>query len=264
MSKMTDGKMKKMKLIYSIEDKRQEKANDMGIFFIHGATGSNQVWKKQIDGLSSLIKVVALNLPGHLGSEGPEIPTIETYIAALDKIIRQLQLNKVILAGHSMGGAIILSYYLQYPHKVDALILIGTGARLRVMPMILKSIQTNYTEYIKWSSQFAFHKSTLKNNRDLVKELERNMMQILPQIAYSDFKICDEFDIMERLNEIKVPTLIIVGENDQLTPIKYSKYMHDRIENSELHIIGNAVHMVMLERGEQVNHFIWNFLERIA
>ncbi|MFX1299129.1 MAG: alpha/beta fold hydrolase [Promethearchaeota archaeon] len=251
------------KLIYIVEDNRTDKVKNEGIIFVHGAVGCIQVWKNQIKEISTVIKVIVVNLPGHFGSECPETPIMETYIAAIDKILEDLRLNKVILAGQSMGGAIILSYYLQYPQKVDGLILIGTGARLRVMPTIFELIQSNFQYYIDWSRNFAFHKNTFKTNKELIEEVKKNMAQISPQIAYYDYKICDEFDVMDRIGEIKVPTLIIVGDDDKLTPIKYSKYMHDRIEKSKMHIIKDTGHLVMLEKSEEVNRYIKDFLHRI-
>jgi pimeloyl-ACP methyl ester carboxylesterase len=248
---------------YSVTDTRAEKTKNCGIIFIHGATGCGECWKFQKEGLSDFIKVITVNLPGHFCAEASERPVIDTYVTAVEKTLKNLELEKVILAGHSMGGAVVLSYYLKHPEKVDALILIGTGARLRVMPAIFTSIQSAYKEYVEYSGRLVFHKNTFKTKKELVEEVKGNMRQIAPHIAYSDYKICDEFDIMERLGDIKVPTLILVGDNDKLTPVKYSEYMRDRIKNSKLYIIENAGHMVMLEQGEQVNTLIKNFLERI-
>ncbi len=248
---------------YSVFDNRAEKTENWGIIFIHGATGCGECWKFQKEGLSDVIKVITVNLPGHFCAEASESPVIDTYVVAVEEVLKNLKLEKVVLVGHSMGGAVVLSYYLKHPEKVDALVLIGTGARLRVMPAIFTSIQSAYKEYVEYSGRLVFHKNTLKTKKDLVEELKANMRQIAPHIAYCDYKICDEFDIMDHLGEISVPTLILVGDSDKLTPIKYSKYMKDHIENSELHIIENAGHMVMLEQGDQVNALIRNFLERI-
>jgi len=254
-------KMKQIK--YSLDDNRVDKTKNEAIIFIHGAASCNQIWKNQIKGLSSQIKVIAVNLPSHFGSEGPESPIMETYVSAINNLIDSLKLEKVILAGHSMGGAVVLSYYLQYPQKVDGLILIGTGARLKVMPIILDLTQNNYSQFIEMSSEFAFHRKTIKNNKAIIEEVKKNMVQISSKIAYSDFKICNEFDVMDRLGEIQAPTLILVGDSDQLTPVKYSKYMHDHIQKSELYIIEDAGHMVMLEKGEQINKYIKEFIKKI-
>jgi len=242
-------------------DNRADKKINVGVIFIHGAAGCSQVWKNQLRGLPT--KVIAVNLPCHFSSEGPESPSMETYVESIYELITKLELDKVILGGHSMGGAIALSYYLRYPSKVHGLILIGTGARLRVLPVILDLTQKNYTQFIKMMDNAGFHKETCKNNKELVKEVAKNMAQIAPHIAFCDFSICNQFDIMERLGEISVPTLIICGDDDKLTPLKYSKYLQEYIKDSTLHIVKEAGHLVMLEKGEEVNTLIKSFIKEI-
>ena len=78
------------------------------------------------------------------------------------------------------------------------------------------------------------------------------MMQVAPQIIHDDFAACDAFDVMERLDEIHCPTLVICGTEDRMTPPKYSKYLVDGIANAELELIAGAGHMVMLEKPEPV------------
>ncbi len=248
---------------YIIADRRLDKTENIGLIFIHGAGGCSHFWNEQLEGLSSKIKVIAINLPGHLEAECSDLPSMASYVVFIDELISELNLETVILAGHSMGGAVVMSYYLQNPEKIHGLILIGTGARLRVLPMILNTIKTNYPEYIKFSRNFAFHKSSIKECEEIISEIEKYMGEISPKIAHQDFTICNEFDIIEQLPKIKVPTLIIVGDADQLTPVKYSTYMHKAIENSEIYVIKDAGHMVMLEKSQEVNEIILNFLNRI-
>ena len=234
--------------------------NKAVIIFVHGATGSNLTWQYQKEGLSDKFKVIPVDLPGHLDSNCPEVTDLELYVTFLNNIFEELNLKKVILAGHSMGGAVVLSYYLRYPDKVQGLILLGTGARLRVLPVILELTKNNFSQYIKMMKNTSFHKKTIKNNPDLIKEVEKNMAKIPPHIAYCDFTICDEFDVMNKLGEIKVPTLIICGSDDKLTPLKYSNYMAHNISNSNFQIIDNAGHMVMLEQPKEVNKAIEDFI----
>jgi len=109
----------------------------------------------------------------------------------------------------------------------------------------------------------AFHKNTIRNQRKLIKEVNRDMAKTLPGIGYSDFSMCNTFDVMNQLETIKAPTLIICGEDDKLTPVKYSTYLNEHISSSSLQVIGNAGHMVMLEQGTEVNKKILEFLNKI-
>jgi len=233
------------------------------IILVHGSMGCNQAWKQQIQGLSPKARVVAVDLPGHFGTTCSERPTIETYVRFLDNVINDLKVEKVILGGHSLGGAVVLSYYLAHPEKVQGLILVGTGARLRVMPAILDLTKKNDPGLIKMMETVAFHKNTIRNQRKLIEEVNRDMAKTLPGIGYSDFSMCNTFDVMNQLETIKAPTLIICGEDDKLTPVKYSTYLNEHISSSSLQVIGNAGHMVMLEQGTEVNKKILEFLNKI-
>ncbi len=81
-------------------------------------------------------------------------------------------------------------------------------------------------------------------------------------MLYRDLAACNAFDIMTRIHEIQLPTLIICGTEDRLTPVKYSQYLHDKIVSSTLHIIPDAGHYVMREQPEAVNHVIEDWIDK--
>jgi pimeloyl-ACP methyl ester carboxylesterase len=83
---------------------------------------------------------------------------------------------------------------------------------------------------------------------------------ISASVTYSDFFICDKFDVLEKIELISVPCLIIVGRQDKLTPIKYSEFSHNKITQSDLQIIEDAGHMVMIEKPKEVNEAIRKFI----
>ena len=245
---------------YEVVDNRLDTERNLGIIFVHGSGGTHEVWKKQMNNIAA--KVVVVNLPGHLEAHSAEMPDMETYVSAINKLLDNLKFDKVFLAGHSMGGAVALSYYLKHSDKVNGLILIGTGARLRVLPAILELSKTSLSEMIKFTGKIAYHKESVLKNSQLIEDHRKEILQNAPQIVHNDYMICNNFDIMDKLEEIKVPTLIICGDDDKMTPVKYSKYMHDHINSSEMHIVEKAGHMVMLEQADIVNKLINEFLAR--
>ena len=89
-----------------------------------------------------------------------------------------------------------------------------------------------------------------------------NCSPAAPEVTYQDFKICDEFDVIDKINSINVPCLIICGNEDRLTPPKYSQFFHEKIKNSELILIDKASHLVMLEKAEEVNQAIKEFIKK--
>ena len=137
----------------------------------------------------------------------------------------------MILAGHSLGGAVIQDYFFKYPNDLTALILIGTGCRLRVLPSILETVKNNFQAFID----------------GLEENLKKEYLKTAPNVIYDDFRICDGFDTIDKTALINTPCLILVGKEDVMTPLKYYEFFHKKINNSELVIIENAGHLAMLE-----------------
>ena len=240
------------KIFYVIKDSGKSKA----IIFIHGSGGSSNTWKNQLN-LDIDYDIVALDLPSHNKSDNFSELSLSLYVDVVHQLIKSLNYESVILCGHSLGGAIVQQYYFTYPKEVSGLILCGTGGRLRVAPFILNLLKNNYRDYLNSLPAGAFYRTTSKETIDLhIQETAK----ISAEVTYRDFKICDNFDVLSKLDTIEVPCLIIVGKQDQSTPVKYSEFSHNKIKNSELHIINKAGHMVMLEKLDEVNQAIENFI----
>jgi pimeloyl-ACP methyl ester carboxylesterase len=242
------------KIFYRIREFDKNKA----LIFIHGSGGNSNTWKNQLD-LDVDYDLVALDLPSHDKSDNFSDITLNLYIDVVHQLIDFLGYKKVVLCGHSLGGAIIQQYYFTYPNEVSGLILCGTGGKLRVAPFILDSLKNNYNKFLENLPAGAFYRSTPKELIDLyVKETSR----VGAEVTHTDFKICDKFDVLEKLNSIDIPCLVVVGKQDQLTPVRYSEYFHDKIKNSELSIINKAGHMVMVEKPLEFNLAIKDFISK--
>jgi len=243
---------KEKKIFYWIKETESKNV----IIFIHGSGGSSYTWKNQFD-LEVNYDLIAIDLPSHDKSDNFSDLSLDLYVDVVHQLIKSLNYKTVILCGHSLGGAIVQQYYFTYPKEVSGLILFNTGARLRVAPFILNSLKNNYQEYLDSLPAGAFYETTPK---ETIKLYLQETSKISAEVTYKDFKICDGFDVLNKLSTIEVPCLIIVGEQDQLTPVKYSEFFRKKIKNSELHIINKAGHMVMLEKPNEVNQAIENFI----
>ena len=91
----------------------------------------------------------------------------------------------------------------------------------------------------------------------------QRLQEVDPGILYGDFNACDGFDVSARVTEITLPTLLICGQQDKMTPAKYSERLHEQLCNSELHLIADAGHMVMLEQPIEVTQLFSHFLDKI-
>ena len=183
---------------------------------------------------------------------------MDLYVDVVKKLVDSLKPERLILGGHSMGGVIIQEYFYRYPNDVSALILCSTGGRMRVSQFIFNSIKPDYQKYLDYLRSGSFYRKTPKK---IIDESILETSQIDPEVTYNDFKICDVFDTLEKTESIDVPCLIICGKSDQMTPVKYSQFFHEKIINSKLCIIKKAGHNVMLEKPKDVNPAIESFIE---
>jgi pimeloyl-ACP methyl ester carboxylesterase len=201
--------------------------------------------------------VHTLDLPGHGRSKGPGRDTIEGYAEAVAAFLRVVGIEQAVVAGHSMGGAIAMRLALDYADRVAALVLVATGARLRVASTILEGIGSDFEGTVQLITRFAWS----SEGRPSLIELGRQaLLEAGPDVLLGDFIACDRFDVMARLGEIEAPTLVIAGSADRLTPLKYARFLNEHLPDARVAIIEDAGHMVMLERPAEAAQAVQEFL----
>ena len=228
---------------------------DTPVLYTHGAGNSHHSWVNQLSANIEGYVQIALDLPGHGVSEGPGFKSIDDYTDFIKSFVDALGISNFVIVGNSMGGAISQTFALKYQNYLKGMILIGTGAKLRVKKEILEGALRGESYANKAYSNITDY--------ELVKEAEKDFYKTSPQVRHDDFYACDNFDVMDKISKIDVPTLIICGKDDELTPVKYSEYLHSKIENSELKIIPEAGHMVMWEKPKEVNEAITKFVTNL-
>ena len=234
---------------------------DPSLLFIHGAGGNGEIWEEQVGFFKGKHSVFRIDLPGHGGSDSPGEDRISAYAAWVRRSAEKVFAKKpFVLVGHSMGGAIVLELALTPPEGLKGIVLVGTGAKLAVTHAIFQMLSENPELFFESISQFSFSSAAPVALREQFVRVTRRCP---PPVIFNDFKACDHFDIRNRLPEIKLPTLVLCGEEDQLTPVKYSRYLHENIAASRLVLIPNSGHMVMVEQPDLFNQSITFFLDTL-
>jgi len=220
------------------------------VILLHGAGGNHLYWPPQVRRMPGG-RILALDLPGHGKSDGSGRQSIADYADEVDGFIRSIGLNTVVLAGHSMGGAIAIELAGRRPDRILGLCLISTGARLRVSPEILAgtddpaAFSTTVTRIVELS--FAADASPR------LKQLAaQRMRETRSSVLHGDFLACNAFDATMRVAGFSMPTLILCGEQDRMTPPHYSQWLRSHIAGSRLELVPRAGHMVMLEQPDGV------------
>ena len=226
----------------------------MKLVFLHGAGCSSLSFYYQLRHFRS---AKAIDLPGH--PDGKPCDTVDGYLEWVRGFIRARRYKNVVLCGHSMGGAIAMRYALKYPEELRGLILLGTGARLRVHPHYLQRCRDTGEDKTPWLEQHLDYYQDV--NDEVYPVLRQRAVEVGPEVELNDLMACDNFDMMDSVNKIKLPTRVICGSDDVMTPVKYSEYLTNNIEDATQAIIPGGSHFAHMEKYQKVNEEIEDFLE---
>jgi pimeloyl-ACP methyl ester carboxylesterase len=229
--------------------------------FVHGAGGDWSYWHQQRNYFSSAYNLFFMELPGHGGARGETTQDIQGCARWIKAALAELKVVKPVVIGHSMGGAITMELALRNPDLPRALVLVSTGARLRVLPDILGSITKDFRQAVAMICKLSFAPDV---PHEMLKTAVQEMLKNDPKVLFGDFTACQRFDFMEEVQAIMVPTLVVCGDQDLLTPIKYSHYLADKIDGSSLVIIEGAGHLPMMERPQEFNKAVEAFLNSLG
>lgn len=226
--------------------------------FVHGSGACADIWRYQT---AYFPNSHAVNLPGH--PQGQALKSVDECVEWLRKYLKGRGRKDVVLAGHSFGGAIALMCALQYPQELKGIIIIGSGARLRVHSVFLTTCEQAIAGHPrKWHEMIEeWYRRTPADYRMNIIERQKD---VGPAVMLNDFLACDKFDIMDRIHEIELPVLVVCGESDFMTPVKYANYLGARIADSRVVIVPGAGHSVFAEKPEVVNEVIQDFVSVIS
>lgn len=257
------------------------------ITFIHGAFASHKWWKLQAEEFSKSYRVLTFDLRGH-GSSSPlsHKASLEEFVEDLHTLHRHLGVEKTALVGWSLGGMVAMKYAVTHPDVVRALILISTRMRRRrfyrvratvtslvarlstmlefaqlIEPMQLREVPDYCEEFRRALRNGVSREVPL----EYLEEIVRDFMQSSARESYGLIvKGIGSFDLSHELNRIKAPTLILVGDMDDRTPVKFSHEIHSRIVGSRLKVIRGGSHYMIVEQPRLVNLEIEGFLRELG
>ncbi|WP_248896778.1 alpha/beta fold hydrolase [Haloplanus halobius] len=242
--------------------RRHQGGDAAPILFVHGSGGSHAVWKSQAR-LATDRPVVALDLSGHGESDDIDAaPGYETLSAHVDDVVAVArETGARVLCGNSLGGAVVLMLLLERDVTLDlsGAVLAGTGARLAVLDDLLRWLRTDFERAVEFlhGSDRLFH-----DPDEQLVAVSREALQAAGQpVTRRDFQTCHRFDVRDRLGDIDVPVLAVVGEHDALTPPWYHESLAESIPGAEWTTIDGAAHLAMLEQPDAFNDAVTTFLD---
>jgi pimeloyl-ACP methyl ester carboxylesterase len=230
------------------------------MMFIHGSAASHLVWGLQLRALGAIAHAVAIDLPGHGRSDPPGRKTVDDYCDVVLNLLDALQFDRAVIVGHSLGGAMAQMLALAHPDRVAGLGLVGTGARLRVLPAILDGVLNDFDNIAELVVDYSYAPGL---DTSLRARALAEFRACPAQVTHGDFSACNQFDIIARVSEIRAPTLVVVGKDDHLTPVKYAEFLASKIPGARLVIVEGAGHSVMIEQADAVNRALIDFVSNL-
>lgn len=237
---------------------RYERGRAPTLVCIHASSLNHHAYDRLLDALPDRDRY-AIDLPGRAGTDGPPLRTVKEMERFLTDFLESEVEGDYVLVGHSIGGGVAIEHALTSSRgRLKGIVLLATGARLRVHPMILQLFeQAPKPGTLPPVPPGLYEKNA---DADLIAEASKHRELTPFETAGTDWRAADRFDRLHDLDDIQVPALIIVGTNDAFTPPKYAEYLAANIAQNELHVIEGAGHMLVMERVPEVARWIDGFL----
>ena len=240
----------------------------MPVAFIHGFPHNRTLWAPQVSALVDRARCIALDLRG-FGESSKNGPfTIDQFADDVAMLLRMLGIERTVVAGLSMGGYIALAFWRRHRAMVRALVLADTKAgadseEARAKRLSLIDLARSRGSEAVADGQIVgmIGKSTREKRPALIDDVHR-MLASAPVEGISGAleAMIGRIDSTPTLPTIDVPTLVVVGAEDVLTPVSEAEILHDAIRGSRLEVIEQAGHVSNLERPAAFNHVLSEFL----
>ncbi len=243
------------------------------VVFIHGFPFSHLMWEPQMKALPNNIRAITYDVRGHGESDVADgIYTIEFFVDDFIALLDHLCIERAVVCGLSMGGYVALRAIERHPERFLALVLCDTRSEADPnegkvkRSASIKAVKTDgVAAFADGFVKAVFAESTFKRNPAAVEGIKDLIKANSPiGICGTLLALAARTDTTAALSAIKVPTLILVGAEDKLTPPSASESLRDRITRSELHVVPGAAHMSNIENPDEFNRHLISFLKTVT
>jgi pimeloyl-ACP methyl ester carboxylesterase len=235
------------------------------LLLLHGAGSNGHAWHYQYEQLGHRHSPIAPDLPGHGRSSGVEgLRTVADYAAFTLAFLDALKLDSIVVAGHSMGGAIAMELALRNPNKVKALVLIATAAKFDIPQ---ERVETWRAVTMGRASQpfnnDGYSPKTISTKPEIIREGWGEQIQTDPRVRWGDLVACSQVDLRDRISRLEKPSLILAGADDTITPPAGAESLKSKIKGAQLEVVPDSGHRLTTERPDVVSAAIEKFLDEL-
>ncbi|MFI5684432.1 alpha/beta fold hydrolase [Streptomyces sp. NPDC051636] len=250
-------------------DKGPEVPHGVPLVLVHGHPFDHTMWTPQLEALCATRRVIAPDLRGYGASPVvPGITPLPRFARDIAELLDELKVESFVLAGLSMGGQIVMDCYRQFPGRVRGLVLAdtfpaaetpeGKRARAAMADRLLREGMSGYADEVLEQMVAPYAAPEVKSH------VHRMMTDTPPEGAAAALRgRAERPDYRDLLTRVAVPALVVVGADDTFTPVSDAEAMHAALPDSTLRVIEKAAHMPNLERPEEFNRVLVEFLARV-
>ncbi len=237
--------------------------NNPYFLLLHGAGMDASVWQMQTRYLANRdINILAIDLPGHGLSEGNPLSTIQEMSNFIIELLDTLNIKTTSVAGHSMGSLIAIDLLKNNEKRINNLTLLGTASLMPVHPDLIEAATNNLSLAANLITDWSFGTKQHLGNHPLPGYwMIDSSIQLIKQsrkgVLAKDLIACNDYkDALTVASNIDKEVIIISGKEDKMTPVKKARELNDNIKNSNLIIIENVGHMMMIENPVKVTQIM--------
>ena len=233
------------------------------ILLMHGSGLTHIVWSLHEQFyVSQGFNVLSVDLPGHGNSEGPSLKSIENISDWIKCLIIKLDIEKIIVIGHSQGGLVCIDFASRYPDLTKKIVLVASSYKLPVNQDLIDLAESGDEKAVLLMMKWGYEGSKAFIGGNPVKKIVNSVRDIREVLAV-DLNACNNYKNGENaIKKINCPTLCIFGDLDKMVPVKVGLKMSEQITNSETKIISDCGHMIIFEKAFEMRKLVKEFIKK--
>ena len=242
------------------------------IVFVHGLSDSLAYWKVLSENLKNDYQTLIYDLRGHgESSDDDRNTTIDLYQEDLYQLLKSLNIENAVFVGLSLGGNVILNLAVNHPEMVNGLVVMSSfpeqDEKLKnIFDDFDNAIDEGFVEFFDTILPYTLPDDILEEHKELLENVKVEAAKTANiEGIKKGINAGYGFNLTDKLNEINAPTLVIAGEEDNLTSLDIQRKISDNIQDSELIVLEKTKHNILIGRNiEKVLNIINDFMSKIG
>ena len=233
------------------------------ILLMHGSGLTHIVWSLHEQFYATQgYNVLSVDLPGHGNSEGPSLKSIEEISDWIKSLMNVLDINKLIIIGHSQGSLVGIDFAARYPNLINGLVLVAGSYKMPVNQDLINYAEAGDEKAVLLMMKWGYEGSKAFIGGNPVKKIINSSREIREVLAV-DLNACNNYKGgKESLEKINCSTLCIFGDLDKMVPLEVGNKMSSMIKNAEKKVINNCGHMIIFEKAFEMRKLVKEFLTK--